>query len=121
MITNQYLRQMKRLSKTARNRSLKLLAWYMRVIEGKKVTHAFFYSQKQKDLADKLIPSICWSDGSSFPRFKVLFQGKEYSEMKDIRQGWCNWSDSRLVGLGTQEDVTIERINSTISDHDTNR
>lgn len=86
-----------------RNRKLILLAWYLKIFRGWKITHAFFYSQGQKDLTDKLIAPF---------GVKVLFQGKEYTEMREIKHGWCNWPDSRLIGLGSNKDLSYKVRNN---------
>lgn len=95
---------MKQANNKIRNRKLKLLAWFLKTFKGQEITHAFYYSQKQKDLANSLLSSC------GFPSLESigtpLFKGKLYSEMRDINSGWCNWPDSRLVGLGSYCDIT---------------
>lgn len=95
---------MKAVNKEFRNRKLKLLAWFLRTFRGQEITHAFFYSKQQKDLTVRLMSSWGWPSLESIG--PVLFKGMEYSEMKDINSGWCNWPDSRLVGLGSYRDIT---------------
>jgi hypothetical protein len=77
---------------------LQLVALIITLFTKREVTHGFYYSEKQKDINFDMF--------DMFPEKKtVLFRGKEYTEMRSLEYGWCNWDDSRLVGLGSIDDV----------------
>lgn len=66
----------------------------------KKITHAFYYNHKQKNINYDWVYGI---EKTSINKFK----GKEYTEMKEFNYGWSNWDDAILIGIGTYSDITI--------------
>lgn len=74
--------------------SMQIYAWILSKITGRKMTHGFYYSKKQRGDS----PSI------------YLFRGKVYSEMRELKHGWCNWKDSKLVGIGSDSDLEFQNV-----------
>jgi hypothetical protein len=76
-----------------------LRVWWLRLFN-RKATHCFFYSEGQRNV------SISWEVKHTLPLFKDI----EYTEMRGFEYGPSNWEDAKLLGIGTTEDVTFNKI-----------
>lgn len=84
--------------------SLQAWAFLITLFTGREITHGFYYSDSQKEISKQ------HDDFTMFPELPrkkpvTTFDGKEYTEMRSLEHGWCNWKDSKLVGLGSIADV----------------
>ena len=86
--------------------SLQVWAFFISLFTGRKVTHGFYYSETQKRISLEHLDMDIFPDMPK-PKHITTFGGKEYTEMRGLEHGWCNWEDSKLVGLGSIADVQI--------------
>ena len=84
--------------------SLQAWAFVITLFTGRKVTHGFYYSESQKVIAKEHLEMDMFPEMPR-PKHVTTFGGKEYTEMRGLEHGWCNWKDSKLVGLGSIADV----------------
>ena len=86
--------------------SLQACAFLITLFTGRKVTHEFYYSESQKKIALEHLEMDMFP---KMPRHRhvTTFGNKEYTEMRGLEHGWCNWKDSKLVGLGSIADVRV--------------
>ena len=62
-------------------------------------THLFFYSEGQNNVFDDFEET----------KRSPYFNGKEYTEMMEFKNSWSNWSDAKLLGVGTYENISYEK------------
>lgn len=67
---------------------------------GKRPTHVFYFSSKQKEISDEI-----WLYNGMNQRNTVMFKDKEYTEMREFKDGWPNWDDAKIIGIGSYDDV----------------
>lgn len=79
---------------------LQTLAFVISLFTRKPATHAFFYSKKQDAIGASMFITSQYSKSKS-PRFR----GRAYSEMSELKHGWNNWNDSKLIGIGSNADI----------------
>jgi len=77
---------------------LQSMAFIKVLFTGKEVKYAFYYSKKQKEIGQKI---------NLGRRTYPTFNGREYSECSNLKNGWNNWNDSQLVGIGSDSDINI--------------
>jgi hypothetical protein len=87
--------------------SLQVWAFMINLFTSRKVTHGFYYSESQKEIAKEHL-EVDMFIGTLRPKPVTNFGGKEYTEMRALEYGWCNWKDSKLVGLGSIADVRLD-------------
>lgn len=83
---------------------LQVWAWILSKLTGREITHGFYYSDSQKEII-KLNDDFTMFSEMPEPKYTNTFNGKEYTEMRGLEHGWCNWKESRLIGLGSIVDV----------------
>ena len=77
---------------------LQFMAFVKVLFTGREVKYAFFFSKKQDAICRDLE-----SDRTVFP----TFNGKYYSECSRLKNGWNNWNDSKLIGVGSDSDIKL--------------
>jgi hypothetical protein len=85
---------------------LQSYAWGLNKITGRETTHGFYYSESQNKL-NRGLESVTQASLTS-QRVERTFRGREYTEMRPVEHGWCNWKDSKLIGLGSIANPRIE-------------
>lgn len=83
---------------------LQTAAFLKVLFTGKEVNYAFYFSKKQNDISFDYNAPCC------YPTYK----GKEYSECSALENGWNNWNDSKLVGIGSDSDITFNNNEITL-------
>ena len=96
---------MKKLKLKIKGFLLYIRVFFINLFLKNKHTHAFYYSKKQNEI----IEDYSYSLGKK--KYKATFKGKEYTEMKQFKDGWCNWDDSKLIGIGRDENIILKPIN----------
>lgn len=83
--------------------SLQLWASLITLFTGRKITHAFYYSQEQKNRLEHVLN--IFSEISKDIHINT-FKGREYTEMRELKHGWSNFKDSKLIGFGSYSDIS---------------
>jgi hypothetical protein len=78
-------------------------AYLIHLRTGKEITHVFYFSKKQDEVG---YGWIARNDNIKSPR-TCTFRGVPYSEMRELKYGWSNWEDARIVGFGSDNDVVF--------------
>lgn len=80
--------------------TLQLMAFFITLFTKKHIDYAFYYSKKQDDISFDYMLNY---NKITYP----VFKGKKYSECSYLTNGWNNWDDSKLVGIGNISDIQI--------------
>lgn len=76
--------------------SLQCWAFVTNPFRKNRVTHVFYYSEKQLHCCDGFF---------MYPKPDVRFKGKPYTEMREFKHGFSGWDDAKIVGIGGYSDV----------------
>lgn len=83
--------------------SLQLWAMLITFFTGREITHAFYYSEIQNKRSRDMRYMVSYDH--PFNNSVPIFKRKEYTEMRELKYGWSNWLDAKLLGLGSDNDI----------------